>query len=212
MNRANELNSILIESDTKIKFYSLRAQQYNDDIIKIEQRMKYENGVINENQTEIKNYIDQKENLNSKQKVLEEDLKQSEKKKEEMKSESKQLDKDIEESKPLMKEKTEDTNVARDKLVSMLNQKGAQGVISGIYQSPVDTVSTSCTINNGKIVQVGIDPDSLKDGDNYLTMNTGTRLVLPEKYTVSNNFAYENATYHSTSERTASPITVYKGG
>lgn len=27
-----------------------------------------------------------------------------------------------------------------------------------------------------------------------------------------NNFAYENATYHSTSERTAAPITVYKGG
>ena len=105
MNRINELNNILIESDTKIKFYSLRAQQYNDDIIKIEQRMKYENGVINENQTEIKNYIDKKENLNSKQKVLEEDLKQSEKKKEEMKSESKQLDKDIEESKPIIKEK-----------------------------------------------------------------------------------------------------------
>ena len=105
MNKINELNNILIESDTKIKFYSLKAQQYNDDIIKIEQRMKYENEAINNNQTEIKNYIGKKENLINKQKVLEEDLMKSEKKREEMKSELKQLDKDIEESKCLLKEK-----------------------------------------------------------------------------------------------------------
>ena len=68
MNKVNELNNNLNERerDTKIKFYSFKAQQYNDDIIKIEQRMKYENGVINNNKFEIKNYMEKKENLNSK--------------------------------------------------------------------------------------------------------------------------------------------------
>jgi hypothetical protein len=89
MKKVNELNGILYENDTKIKFYSLRAQQYSDDIIQMEQKMKFENGAINENQTEIKNYVEKKENLNNKQKVLEDDLKQSEKKKEEIREETK---------------------------------------------------------------------------------------------------------------------------
>ena len=84
MKKAEELNNILIENDTKIKFYSLQAQQYNDDIIQIQRQMEYEKGIITANQTNIKNYIEKKENLNNKQKVLEEDLKQREKKKEEI--------------------------------------------------------------------------------------------------------------------------------
>ncbi len=46
MKKAEELNNILIENDTKIKFYSLQAQQYNDDIIQIQRQMEYEKGII----------------------------------------------------------------------------------------------------------------------------------------------------------------------
>ena len=103
--KAEEFNNILIENDTKIKFYSLQAQQYNDDIIQIQHQMEYEKGIITGNQTDIKNFIEKKENLNNKQKVLDEDLKQKEKKKEEMNEESKKLEKEIEDNKQINKEK-----------------------------------------------------------------------------------------------------------
>ena len=63
------------DNDIRINYYNLRAQQYSDDIFQIEQKMKNESEKINENQTEIKSYIKSKENLNNKQKILEDDLK-----------------------------------------------------------------------------------------------------------------------------------------
>ena len=67
MIKTKELNNNLFEFDTKIQFYSLMAKQYNDDIIEIEQKMKYKNKVLTSNQEEIKNCIYKKENLNNKQ-------------------------------------------------------------------------------------------------------------------------------------------------
>jgi hypothetical protein len=42
---------------------------------------------------------------------------------------------------------------------------------------------------DSQITAVLLNKDSIKEGKNYLTFNTGTRLVLDEKYTVSNSFA-----------------------
>ena len=67
--------------------------------------MKNQNDIIKENQNEVKNLIEKKENLNSKQKLLEDDMKQTEKKKEEINEESKKIDKEIEDNNPITKEK-----------------------------------------------------------------------------------------------------------
>ncbi len=64
-----------------------------------------------------------------------------------------------------------------------------KGTVFGIYQNIYDTVKSDITFSNGKIAMVAIDKSSIKDGTNYLTLNTGTRIVLGEKYTVSDNFA-----------------------
>ncbi|MBR4174719.1 MAG: hypothetical protein IKR56_05215 [Lachnospiraceae bacterium] len=73
-----------------------------------------------------------------------------------------------------------------DKMVEVLNAKGNY-VITGIYQTGYDTVSTGYTISNGKITQMSLDLGSLKEGKNYLTINTGVRLVLGEAFTISGN-------------------------
>ena len=45
------------------------------------------------------------------------------------------------------------------------------------------------TVVKGKITQVSFDIKSLKDGDNYMTVNTGIRMILTDKFTVVDNFA-----------------------
>ena len=82
-NKIEDLKTILFEKDTRIKFYSLNAQQYSDDIVKLEQNMKYKNELLTYNQDEIKELNEEKDNLNSKQKILEETKKEKEKKKDE---------------------------------------------------------------------------------------------------------------------------------
>ena len=84
--------------------------------------------------------------------------------------------------------KTEISNKKKDVLVDLLNSKGS-GTVSGIYQSPEDTISSNYTVTNGKITDVSFDTSQLKEGVNRLTMNTGTRIALPGMFTVSDNFA-----------------------
>ena len=104
-NKIEDLKTILFEKDTRIKFYSLNAQQYSDDIVKLEQNMKYKNELLTYNQDEIKELNEEKDNLNSKQKILEETKKEKEKKKDDINEELNKLDKEIEDNKDLLKEK-----------------------------------------------------------------------------------------------------------
>ena len=84
--------------------------------------------------------------------------------------------------------KMEASNKKRDRLVEVINTQGFE-TINGIYQTPYDTVSMNYTVAKGKITGVSFDMKSLKAGDNFLTMNTGTRMILSDKFTVFNNFA-----------------------
>ena len=104
-NKIEDLKTILFEKDTRIKFYSLNAQQYSDDIVKLEQNMKYKNELLTYNQDEIKELNEEKDNLNSKQKILEDTKKEKEKKKDDINEEINKLDKEIEDNKDLLKEK-----------------------------------------------------------------------------------------------------------
>ena len=104
-NKIEDLKTILFEKDTRIKFYSLNAQQYSDDIVKLEQNMKYKNELLTYNQDEIKELNEEKDNLNSKQKILEDTKKEKEKKKDDINEEISKLDKEIEDNKDLLKEK-----------------------------------------------------------------------------------------------------------
>ena len=104
-NKIEDLKTILFEKDTRIKFYSLNAQQYSDDIVKLEQNMKYKNELLTYNQDEIKELNEEKDNLNSKQKILEDTKKEKEKKKDDINEELNKLDKEIEDNKDLLKEK-----------------------------------------------------------------------------------------------------------
>ncbi len=78
------------------------------------------------------------------------------------------------------------SNQKRDEMVDLLNSKGTHEV-KGIYQTGYDTVKANYVIINGKITQMSIDTSSLKEGKNYLTINTGVRLVLGDYFTVSGN-------------------------
>ncbi|MBP5304850.1 MAG: hypothetical protein J6Z02_03295, partial [Lachnospiraceae bacterium] len=69
----------------------------------------------------------------------------------------------------------------------LLNSKGTHEV-KGIYQTGYDTVSADYVITNGKITAMSINEDSIKEGKNYLTINTGVRLVLGKTYTISGNY------------------------
>ena len=80
------------------------------------------------------------------------------------------------------------SNKNRDRLVALLNSRGFD-TINGIYQTPYDTVSMNYTVAKGRITHVSFDVKNLKDGDNFLTMNTGTRMILTDKFTVVDNFA-----------------------
>ena len=84
--------------------------------------------------------------------------------------------------------KMEASNRKRDRLVEIINSKGFD-TVQGIYQTPYDTVSMNYTVVKGKITQVSFDIKSLKDGDNYMTVNTGIRMILSDKFTVVDNFA-----------------------
>ena len=105
LNKIEELKAVLFEKDTRIKFYSLSAQQYSDDIVKLEQSMKYKNELLTYNQDEIKELNEEKDNLNSKQKILEDTKKEKEKKKDDISEEINKLDKELDENKDLLKEK-----------------------------------------------------------------------------------------------------------
>ncbi len=59
----------------------------------------------------------------------------------------------------------------------------------GMYQTNYDTVSCDIALAEGKITAVTLTKDSIKEGRNYLTFNTGTKIVLEEEYAVSDNFA-----------------------
>ena len=89
---------------------------------------------------------------------------------------------------PSLEDKQKESGRNRDKVVELLGSKGS-GTVTGIYQSPYDTLSTNYIITGGKITGVGYDAAQLKEGVNRLTMNTGTRILLSEKFTVSDNFA-----------------------
>ncbi|MBQ3786334.1 MAG: hypothetical protein II799_03580, partial [Lachnospiraceae bacterium] len=84
--------------------------------------------------------------------------------------------------------KIEEINQKRDRLVELLNTKGTD-VVDGFYQSECDTVSVNYAVCNGKISRVMLDAEGIRDGYNYLTMNTGTSIILPDTYTISGNFA-----------------------
>ena len=84
-------------------------------------------------------------------------------------------------------EQTEISNQKRDEMVDLLNSKGTNEV-KGIYQTGYDTVSADYVITNGKITAMSINEDSIKEGKNYLTINTGVRLVLGKTYTISGNY------------------------
>ena len=85
------------------------------------------------------------------------------------------------------KEHTEISNQKSDEMVDLLNSGGTHEV-KGIFQTGYDTVSADYVITNGKITRMSINTNSLKEGKNYLTMNTGVRLVLDETFTISGNF------------------------
>ena len=85
---------------------------------------------------------------------------------------------------------TEISNQKRDEMVDLLNSKGTHEV-KGIYQTGYDTVSADYVVTNGKITQMSIDVKGLKEGKNYLTINTGVRLVLGDAFTISGNFVDE---------------------
>jgi len=95
----------------------------------------------------------------------------------------------IPEPAPHEEEKREQSNIARDELAELINTKGTKDSVKGIYQAPFDDISTEYSVKKGKITKVVLDLSSLKEGENHLTMNTGTRLVLSEGFTVSDNFA-----------------------
>ena len=78
------------------------------------------------------------------------------------------------------------SNQKRDEMVNLLNSKGTHEV-KGIYQTGYDTVKANYVIIKGKITQMSIDNSSLKEGKNYLTINTGVRLVLGDYFTISGN-------------------------
>ena len=105
LEKIEQLNNALFENDTKIQFYNIGAQQYSDNIIGMEQKMQFEKNVINVNQTEIKNLNEKKDNLTNKQKILDDEIKEREKKKNENNDELKKLKKEIEDNEDLLREK-----------------------------------------------------------------------------------------------------------
>jgi hypothetical protein len=60
--KIEKLNNALIDNDTRMNFFGIRAQQYSDDITQMEHKVRFENNKIYENQKEIKNFIEKKEN------------------------------------------------------------------------------------------------------------------------------------------------------
>ena len=58
-----------------------------------------------------------------------------------------------------------------------------------VYQTPYDDIGTDYHAENGIISNVVPDLSAMKEGVNRLTMNTGSRLILSEGFTVSDNFA-----------------------
>ena len=58
-----EINNILLENDTRINYYNIRTQQYNNDICKLEKKLRYNNDMIYENGKEINLYKEKKENM-----------------------------------------------------------------------------------------------------------------------------------------------------
>ncbi len=85
------------------------------------------------------------------------------------------------------RERTEISNLKRDEMVNLLNTGGTDEV-KGIFQNGYDTVSTDYVITNGKFTRMSINTGSLKEGKNYLTVNSGVRLLLGETFTITGNY------------------------
>ena len=100
-----ELNYKLLENETKIKFFYLKSQQYNNDIIKIKNKINYDNHLFDENQEEINIFKTKKEKYKNNKKKLEEKIKIKEKELKNLDSEEYKLDKQIEDNNDLNKEK-----------------------------------------------------------------------------------------------------------
>jgi chromosome segregation ATPase len=100
-----EINNILLENDTRINYYNIRTQQYNNDIYKLEKKLRYNNEMIYENGKEINLYNEKKENLKNDKKKLIDKIKIREKEIDDINKVHNSYNKEIELNKGLLKEK-----------------------------------------------------------------------------------------------------------
>ena len=124
----NEYNYILFEENAKLNFYNLKAQQYNNDIIKLEKKLRYNNELIYENNEEIKAYNKKKKNLRNSKKILIDQIKIREKEIDSLNKEENSCDKQIKENKTLFIEKEKNENILfnlkikKEKIISDINK------------------------------------------------------------------------------------------
>ena len=96
LKKFDKLNQSLMEYETKIKYYMVKAQIFSNDNFKIDGDMEENKKMVERFDDEIKDFTTKKESLNKKISQLEEEIKANKKRKEELTSESEKLDKEIE--------------------------------------------------------------------------------------------------------------------
>ena len=72
-----------MEYDTKIKYYMVKAQMFNNEIYKIDREVEDNKKMMERFDEDIKEYKSKKESLNKKINLLEEEIKNNKKRKEE---------------------------------------------------------------------------------------------------------------------------------
>ena len=111
LKNVNELRFSLFKNDTKIKYYTVQLDEYNNKINDINQKNNIINKNQKENETIIKNDIDKLKSLNDIQVSLDQEIKNNEQKKNNLEETKNKLFNEIEENKNYFEERDKNNKI-----------------------------------------------------------------------------------------------------